>query len=80
LVSEDLISQNQIAFIEGRYILESVVSAHEIIHDVAHSSQFGFIFKVDYEKHTTKLIGNLCLRCLKAGALAPDGLESLDLF
>jgi hypothetical protein len=30
--------------------LESVVSAHEIIHDVAHSDQIGFIFKLDYDK------------------------------
>jgi hypothetical protein len=44
LVSEELISQNQTAFVKGRYILESVVSAHEIIHDVAYSSQSGLIF------------------------------------
>jgi hypothetical protein len=36
-VSEELISPNQTAFIKGRYILESVVAAHEIIHDVAHN-------------------------------------------
>jgi hypothetical protein len=49
-VSEDLISQNQTTFIKGIYILESVVAAHEIIHDVAHSSRSSFIFKLDYEK------------------------------
>jgi hypothetical protein len=30
--------------------LESVVCAHEIIHDVVHKNQAGFIFKLDYEK------------------------------
>ena len=56
-VCADLISPNQIAFIRGRFILESVVSAHEIIHDVARNSQAGFIFKLDYEKHMTWWIG-----------------------
>jgi hypothetical protein len=49
-ISEILISPNQTAFIKGRYILESVVSAHEIIHAVAHGGHSGFIFKLDYEK------------------------------
>ena len=50
MACEKLISPNQIAFIKGRFILESVVSAHEIIHEVHHSGQAGFIFKLDYEK------------------------------
>ena len=33
-IAERLISPNQTAFIKGRYILESVVSVQEIIHDV----------------------------------------------
>jgi hypothetical protein len=41
---------NQTTFIKRRYILESVACAHEIIHDVAHSDQSSFIFKLDYEK------------------------------
>jgi hypothetical protein len=45
-----LISPNQTAFLKGRYILESVVAAHEIIPEVAHGDQAGFIFKLDYEK------------------------------
>ena len=45
LVYEELISLNQTAFINGRYILDSVTAAHEIIHNVAHSDQAGFIFK-----------------------------------
>jgi SAM-dependent MidA family methyltransferase len=79
-VSEDLISQNQTAFIKGRYILESVVAAHEIIPDVAHSAQSGFIFKLDYKKAYDKVNRDLCLRCWKAGALVPGGLRLLDLF
>jgi len=34
LIANRLISNNQSAFIKGRYILESVVTAHEVIHSV----------------------------------------------
>ena len=34
-IIDRLISPNQTAFIQGRYILESVVAAHEIIHEVS---------------------------------------------
>jgi hypothetical protein len=50
-----LISPNQIAFIKGRYILESVVSAHEVIHSVSHGKQKGAILKLDYEKAFDKV-------------------------
>jgi hypothetical protein len=33
-LADRLISKNQSAFIKGRFILESVVAAHEIIHDI----------------------------------------------
>ena len=40
---------NQFAFIKGRYILESMVVAHEIIHDPS------IILKLDYmKKHMTE--------------------------
>jgi len=40
---------NQFDFIKGRYILESMVAAHEIIHDP------GIILKLDYmKKHMTE--------------------------
>jgi len=48
-VANRLIASNQTAFIKGRYILESVVAAHEIIHEV-HRKESGIILKLDYEK------------------------------
>ena len=38
------------AFRKGRYILQSVVAAHEIIHKVARKKKAGIILKLDYEK------------------------------
>ena len=45
-----LISPQQSAFIQGRYILESVVIAHEIVHSLSKSGEPGIILKLDYEK------------------------------
>jgi hypothetical protein len=44
-----LISQQQSAFIKGRFILESVVSAHEIIRELYRKKDKGLVLKLDYE-------------------------------
>ncbi|XP_073355154.1 uncharacterized protein [Aegilops tauschii subsp. strangulata] len=49
-ICNDLIAPNQTAFIKGRFIAESIIAAHEIIHSVHSSKQSGFVFKLDYEK------------------------------
>jgi len=45
-----LISPQQSAFIQGRYVLESVVVAHELVHSLNISGDPGIILKLDYEK------------------------------
>jgi hypothetical protein len=49
-VCERLVAQEQCAFIRDRYILESVVVAHEVIHSLHKSKELGVIIKLDYEK------------------------------
>ena len=49
-MADRLISKNQTAFIKGRFILESVVAAHEIIHDIHKNKERGVVLKLDYEK------------------------------
>jgi len=49
-VANRLIATNQTAFIKGRYILQSVVAAHEIIHEVHRKKESGVVLKLDYEK------------------------------
>lgn len=50
LVMNRLISCNQSAFIKSRYILESVATAHELIHSVVKSEDKDIVLKLDYEK------------------------------
>jgi hypothetical protein len=45
-----LISLEQSTFIRGRYILESVVVTHEVVHSIHKSQNPGVVLKVDYEK------------------------------
>jgi hypothetical protein len=49
-VCERLLSTNQTAFVRGRYILESVMSAHEILHDAKKNKEKYLVIKLDYEK------------------------------
>jgi hypothetical protein len=49
-VCDRLLSTNQTAFVRGRYILESVVSAHEILHDAKKNKEKCLVIKLDYEK------------------------------
>jgi hypothetical protein len=45
-----MIAKEQSAFIRRRYILESVVIAHEVIHSVHKAKELGVVIKLDYEK------------------------------
>jgi hypothetical protein len=49
-VCHKIIAKEQSAFIKGRFILESVVIAHEVLHTIHQSKQPGVILKLDYEK------------------------------
>jgi hypothetical protein len=45
-----LTATNHSTFIKGRYILESMVTAHELIHEAVSKKEIGIILKLDYEK------------------------------
>jgi hypothetical protein len=53
-----VISDFQYGFIKGRYIMDGVLSLHEIIHEVKRKKQNGVIFKVDFEKAYDKVNWN----------------------
>jgi hypothetical protein len=49
-ICDRLLSGNQTAFEKGRFILESLVSVHEIKHDTTRNNHKGLVLKLDYEK------------------------------
>jgi hypothetical protein len=49
-ICERIVAQEQSAFIRGRYILESIVIAHEVVHSLHRAKEPGVIIKLDYEK------------------------------
>jgi hypothetical protein len=49
-ISDRLLAPNQTTFVKGKFILESVVSAHEIILDAMKNKDKGLVLKLDYEK------------------------------
>jgi hypothetical protein len=49
-ISGRLLASNQTTFVKGRYILESVVGAHEIIYYTVKNVGKGIFLKLDYEK------------------------------
>jgi hypothetical protein len=54
-ICDMLLAPNQTTFVRGTYILESVVSAHEIVHDSIKSKEKGLILKLDYERAYDKV-------------------------
>jgi hypothetical protein len=64
-VCQSLIVKEQSAFIRGRYILESVVVAHEIVHTIHKSKEPGVVIKLDYEKAYDKVNIEFLLEILK---------------
>ena len=49
-VADRIIAKNETAFIKNHLILESVVAAHKVIHEVHSKNSSGLVLKRDYEK------------------------------
>ena len=58
-----LITSNQSAFIKGRFILENVVAAHELIHEIVRKKECGIIIKLTMKRHMIELTGTSLRKC-----------------
>ena len=74
-VGDEIISQNQAAFIKGRFIVESVVSAHEIIHAAVIHNKEGFVFKLDYKKAYDRVSKEFLLKAMYQRGFSPRWME-----
>lgn len=64
-VLSKIISENQSAFLKGRYILDGVVALNEIIEDAKKSKRSLLIFKVDFAKAFDSVDWNYLLNMMK---------------
>jgi hypothetical protein len=64
-IANRLISPQQSAFIGGRYILESVVVAHEVVYTICKNKTSGIILKLDYEKTYDRVDLDFLFKILK---------------
>jgi hypothetical protein len=64
-VCQRLVAKEQSAFITGRYILESAVIAHEVVHSLHKSKESGVIIKLDYEKAYDRVNTEFLLKILR---------------
>jgi hypothetical protein len=64
-VCQRLVAKEQSAFIRGRYILETVVVAHEVVHSIHKSKISGVILKLDYKKAYDKVNIDFLIQILR---------------
>jgi Reverse transcriptase (RNA-dependent DNA polymerase) len=55
LVMDALIDQSQTTYIKGRMIMDNVVCAHEVLHQIHVSRTKGVFFKINFEKVFDKI-------------------------
>jgi hypothetical protein len=65
-VADRLVMKNQSAFIKGRYILESVVTAHEIVHSVNGNNERGLSLSLTMKKAYDRVDIEFLLEILQA--------------
>jgi hypothetical protein len=74
-VIDKLIASNQTTFIKGRYILESVVIAHEVLHSVHQARKQSLVLKVDYKKAYDKVNWLFLMEILEKRGIGGKWLE-----
>jgi hypothetical protein len=60
--ADKLISKSQTTFIPGRFILEGIITLHEILHELRMKKTKGSFSNWILKKHMIKSIGAFCLR------------------
>jgi len=73
------VAANQSAFIKGRYILESVVVAHEIVHSIHSSHIPGVVLKLDYEKAYDRVSWDFLFEVFKTRNFSPVWTNWMEL-
>lgn len=62
---DTLLDHTQTAYIKGRFIMDNVVCAHEILHTVRKKKIKGVLFKIDFEKAFDRVNWDFLFNILK---------------
>jgi hypothetical protein len=65
-LNQRLVAKKQSAFIRGRFILESMVIDHEIVHSIHKTKTSGVVIKLDYEKAYDRVNIDFFMEILKS--------------
>jgi hypothetical protein len=61
-----IIHKYQTAFIQGRNIMNGVMTLHEILHETKRRREVGVILKINFEKAYDKVHWGFLIKCFKA--------------
>lgn len=78
-IAQRLVATNQSAFIKERYILESVVVAHELVHSLDKSKEKGVILKLDYEKAYDRVSWDFLFEVLQTRGFSPKWIHWIEM-
>ena len=71
-VADNVVRPTQTAFMQGRYILDGVVTLHETVHKLHRKNMNGVIFKIDFEKAYDKVKWPFLFQVLKMKGFSPE--------
>lgn len=78
-IAQRIVAPSQNAFIKGRYILESVVVAHEIVHSIHKTGEQGVVLKLDFEKAYDKVSWSFLFQMLESRNFHPSWIQWVKL-
>ena len=71
-MADNVVRPTQNAFMQGRYILDGVVTLHETVHKLHRKNMNGVIFKIDFEKAYDKVKWPFLFQVLKMKGFSPE--------
>jgi hypothetical protein len=74
-VADHVVRPSQMAFMQGRYILDGVVTLHETVHGLHRKHMNGVIFKIDFEKAYDKVKWPFLFQVLKMKGFSPEWIS-----
>ena len=79
-VADNVVRPSQTAFMQGRYILDGVVTLHKTVHELHRKNLNGVILKIDFEKAYDKVKWPFLFQMLTMKGFSPERREAIRNF